>query len=89
MSGLIGGLFALSSDLPRRLSASARLLSVLFSPSFVGHANRGLLAEDAATEEAGASLATGTISGSASALAAMQPTNGARWPKEGRGWWKE
>jgi len=32
----------------------------LFPPSFSGRANRGLLAEATATEEAGASPATGT-----------------------------
>jgi hypothetical protein len=38
----------------------------LFPPSFSGRANRGLLAEAFATEEAGASLATGTKRRSAS-----------------------
>jgi hypothetical protein len=45
---------------------------------------RRLLVEAPALEEAGASLATGTQRRSASALAAMEPTNGATWPKEGR-----
>jgi hypothetical protein len=51
-----------------------------------GRANRGLLTEASALEEAGASPATGTKRRSALALAAMQPTNGAKWPKEGRVW---
>jgi len=38
----------------------------LFPPSLSGRANRGLLAEAFATEEAGASLATGTKRRSAS-----------------------
>jgi hypothetical protein len=68
--------------------ASARLLSTpsWFPPSFFGRANRGLLTEARATEEAGASLATGTKRRSASALAATQPTNGAKRPEEGRSW---
>lgn len=41
----------------------------LFPPSSLSRANRGLLAEASATEEAGASLATGTKWRSASALA--------------------
>jgi hypothetical protein len=43
-------------------------------------ANRGLLTEATATETAAASRATGTKRRSASALAAMQPVNGATWP---------
>jgi hypothetical protein len=68
----------------------------LFPPSFFDRANRGLLVEARAPEEAAASLATGTKRRSASlstvalakveALAAMQPTNGAKRPEEGRGW---
>jgi hypothetical protein len=40
--------------------------------------------EAPAPGEAGASLATGTQRRNASALAAMEPTNGATWPKEER-----
>lgn len=58
----------------------------LFPPSFSGRANRGLLVEARAPEEAGASLATGTERTSASALAAIEPTNGAIRPEEGRVW---
>jgi len=54
----------------------------LFPPSFFDRANRGLLVEALAPEEAGASLATGTKWRSASALAAVQPTNGAKRPEE-------
>jgi hypothetical protein len=74
--------------LERATGASVRLVSALalFPPSLSGRANRGLLTEANAQEEAGASLATGTKRRSASALAAMQPTNGAKWPKEGRDW---
>jgi hypothetical protein len=57
----------------------------LFPPLFSDRANRGLLVEARAPEEAGASLATGTQWTSASALAAMQPTNDARWPERRTG----
>jgi len=43
----------------------------LFPPSFSGRANRGLLVEAPATEEAGASLATGTSEEECAALAPM------------------
>jgi hypothetical protein len=58
----------------------------MFPPSLLDRANRGLLVEALAMEEAGASLATGTKWRSASALAPM-PTNGAKRPEEGRVWW--
>jgi hypothetical protein len=76
-----------------RLHSSVRLRRIsslidstcIISSIFFGRANRGLLVEARAPEEAGASLATATERTSAPALAAMQPTKGAIWPEgEGR-----
>jgi hypothetical protein len=67
--------------------ASVRLSSVRawFPPSFRPRQSRPS-AEAPATEEAGASLATGTSEEECAALAPIKPRNGASWPKEGRVW---
>jgi hypothetical protein len=76
------------AKLDLRTGASARLLSALslFPPSFFGRANRGLLTEAKATEEAGASACDRNEEEERVTLAAMQRTNGAKRPEEGRGW---
>ena len=63
-----------------------RISSIIVSTRIVSsiifdRANHGLLVEALAPEEAAASLATGTKKRSASALAALQPTNGAKRPE--------
>jgi hypothetical protein len=66
------------ADGARPTSTIAPILSSLV----IGRANRGLLAEATAPEEAAASLATATKRRSARTCS-HQPTNGAKWPEEG------
>jgi hypothetical protein len=66
---------------------SSLIVSTLIVSSIVFRPRQSRPSDGAkATEEAGASPETETKRRSASALAAIQPMNGAKSPKEGRGW---
>src|ERR1700733_13949034 len=77
-----------SSVRDRHINSVKLRTRIVFHRRF-DRANRGLLTVATATETAGASPATGTKRRSASALAAMQPVNGAKWQEERRDWWGE